>query len=161
MGLREDASEGAPLCRWCYRELIIDVMPTDDRVLGFSNRWYLPAIFAARYVDLADLRLPVITPVYFLATKLEAFRGRGHNDFTGSHDLEDIVTVIDGRGEILSEVAASPPDVRAYIGSELRQLLGVQTFVDAVSGFLLPDAASQSRRPALLERLRVLAELRA
>lgn len=133
-------------------------MPTDDRILGFANRWYRPAISSAQYVDLADLRLRVITPVYFLATKLDAFRGRGYNDLTGSHDLEDIVAVIDGRDAIIREVAASPSGVRAYIATELRQLLGVPTFVDALSGFLLPDSASQSRRPALLERLRALAE---
>jgi hypothetical protein len=158
LGLREDASQGAPMCRWRYQHLIIDVMPTDDRVLGFGNRWYRPAISSAQDVDLADLRLRVITPVYFLATKLEAFRGRGHNDITGSHDLEDIVAVIDGRDEIAREVAASPADVRAYVAAELRHLLGVQAFVDALSGFLLPDSTSQSRRPALLRRLRALAE---
>jgi hypothetical protein len=37
LGLREDVSEGAPLCRWRYKDLTIDVMPTDDRVLGFSR----------------------------------------------------------------------------------------------------------------------------
>jgi hypothetical protein len=158
LGLRADASQGAPMCRWRYEHLIIDVMPTDDRVLGFGNCWYRPAITAAQHVDLADLRLRVITPVYFLATKLEAFHGRGQNDITGSHDLEDIVAVIDGREEIAREVAASPADVRTYVASELRHLLGVQAFVDALSGFLLPDSASQSRRPTLLGRLRALAE---
>ena len=83
---------------------------------------------------------------------------RPTKDSTGSHDLEDIVAVIDGREEIAREVAASPADVRTYVASELRHLLGVQAFVDALSGFLLPDSASQSRRPALLRRLRALAE---
>jgi hypothetical protein len=83
---------------------------------------------------------------------------RPTKDITGSHDLEDIVAVIDGREEIAREVAASPADVRTYVASELRHLLGVQAFVDALSGFLRPDSASQSRRPALLRRLRALAE---
>jgi hypothetical protein len=56
LGLRENASLGAPMCRWRYQHLIIDVMPTDDRVLGFGNRWYRPAISLARHVNLADLR---------------------------------------------------------------------------------------------------------
>jgi predicted transcriptional regulator len=66
--------------------------------------------------------------------------------------------VIDGREEIARELAASSADVREYVASELRHLLGVQAFVDALSGFLMPDSASQSRRPALLRRLRALAE---
>jgi hypothetical protein len=65
--------------------------------------------------------------------------------------------VIDGREEIARELAASPADVRAYVASELRHLLGVRSFVDALSGFLLPDSASQSRRPALVRRLLALA----
>jgi len=33
-----------------------------------------------------------------LATKLEAFRGRGKGDHLLSRDLEDVVTLIDGKG---------------------------------------------------------------
>ena len=40
LGLVEDTSEGAPLCRWRYQKIIVDVMPTLESVLGFSNRWY-------------------------------------------------------------------------------------------------------------------------
>ncbi len=42
LGLHEDASEGAPTCRWRHGNLILDVLPTDERILGFSNRWYAP-----------------------------------------------------------------------------------------------------------------------
>src|SRR6188508_318947 len=55
LGLSEDSSEGAPTCRWRYKGLIIDVMPTDERVLGFSNRWYASAIAAARRITIAGL----------------------------------------------------------------------------------------------------------
>src|SRR5579864_3229152 len=39
IGLTEDHSEDAPICRWRHDDLLIDVMPTDQRILGFSNRW--------------------------------------------------------------------------------------------------------------------------
>jgi len=39
-GFVNDISEGAPLCRWVYRGVRIDVMPNDPAILGFSNRWY-------------------------------------------------------------------------------------------------------------------------
>jgi hypothetical protein len=63
LGLGEDSREGAPTCRWRYRDLIIDVMPTDERVLGFSNRWYAPAIAAAQRITVADLNIRVVTAV--------------------------------------------------------------------------------------------------
>ncbi len=157
LGLTEDSSEGAPLCRWRHGQLIIDVMPTSEDVLGFSNRWYTPALGSAGFMQISDLRLRVITPVYFLATKLEAFRARSGGDVSGSHDLEDVVTVIDGRAEIIAEVRSAPVDVRTFIASELQQLLAVRAFTDALPGFLLPDAANQARRPLLVERLTELA----
>jgi hypothetical protein len=155
--LHEDHREGAPTCRWRHGDLTIDVMPTDEKILGFSNRWYEPAIASAQNVEIAGLSIQLITPVYFLATKLEAFRGRGNDDYSGSHDLEDLIAVVDGRPEIVQEVRNAPIDVRRYIASEVGRLLGTRMFVDALAGFLLPDAASQGRLSVLRERLGALA----
>jgi hypothetical protein len=33
----------------------------------------------------------MVTAPYFLATKIEAFYGRGKKDFLASHDMEDII----------------------------------------------------------------------
>jgi hypothetical protein len=63
-------------------------MPTDERILGFSNRWSTPAIATSQWVHVDRVRLRLVTAPYFLATKLEAFLGRGRGDFAGSHDLE-------------------------------------------------------------------------
>jgi hypothetical protein len=159
LGLTEDTTEGAPLCRWRYKDLIVDVMPIDEDVLGFSNRWYRPAIESALLRSVADREIRVVTSVYFVATKLEAFHGRGANDVAASHDLEDIITVVDGRPELISEIASATPEVRTFIASEISTLLDNQDFIDALSGFLLPDAASQARRPLLQERLGAIAAL--
>ena len=157
IGLIEDDREHSPICRWRHEGLVIDVMPTDERILGFTNRWYLPAIASARQVRLGTFSLRLITPVYFVATKLEAFRGRGAGDYGASHDLEDLITVVDGRTELIDEVHSAAQDVRSYIAAECGKLLNTPAFVDALAGFLLPDAASQARRPLLLERLQALA----
>ncbi len=60
-------------------------MPTGETILGFSNRWYRPAIAAAQRVPIVGLLARIITPIYYLATKLEAFRSRGRSDYSGSH----------------------------------------------------------------------------
>ena len=41
-GFQEDSRPGAPLCRWCIDDLLLDLMPTQGEILGFSNRWYPP-----------------------------------------------------------------------------------------------------------------------
>ncbi len=159
LGLTEDITEGAPLCRWRYRDLIVDVMPIDEGVLGFSNRWYLPAMQSAQTRAIGGSDVRVVTPVYFVATKLAAFHGRGAGHVTVSHDLEDIIIVVDGRPDLVGEIGAAEPEVRAFIASEIGFLLTNRDFVDALPGFLLPDAASQARRPLLEGRLRAIAAL--
>lgn len=157
LGLSEDTSAGAPLCRWRIGALLVDVMPTSQEILGFTNRWYTPALATAQPTQLDELQIRVITPVYFLATKLEAFCARGRADIGGSHDLEDILTVIDGRPEIVEEVQSAQADVRAYIAAVFQELLSTRAFTDALPGFLLPDAATQARLPLLIGRLNKLA----
>lgn len=160
LGFMEDTSEDAPLCRWRNGTTIIDVLPTSERVLGFTNRWYPAAVATARTIRIAGHNARIVTPVLFVATKLEAFHGRGAGDVVASHDLEDIVTVIDGRPELVEEVAGAPDDVRAFIAAEIRDLLAHADFIEALPGFLLPDRASQARLPLLVERLKMLTESR-
>ena len=123
LGFREDDTEGAPVCRWRQNKTILDVMPLDEKILGFSNRWYKPAMDSAKESELEPgLRMRVVTSVYFCATKLEAFRGRGKEGYGLSKDLEDLVAVIDGRAEIIEEIRRAPETVKAYIASEARKL---------------------------------------
>jgi hypothetical protein len=79
------------------------------------------------------------------ATKIEAFRGRGRGDFLASHDLEDLIFVIDGRSAIVEEVQTEAPLLREYLRTEIAGLPATPGFIDALPGYLLPDAASQAR----------------
>ncbi|HTZ81703.1 MAG TPA: hypothetical protein VMB66_00840 [Candidatus Acidoferrales bacterium] len=159
-GFSEDVSEGAPICRWRLKKTILDVMPLDEKILGFSNRWYKPAMDSAVVNELEPgLRVRVVTAVYFCVTKLEAFAGRGKHDYQSSHDLEDLMAVVDGRPELAEEIRSGPEDARAYIRAEFRKLLATPEFLDALPGYLLPDQASQARVSILLERLRKIETL--
>jgi hypothetical protein len=92
LGFTEDASEGAPICFWQHEEIKLDLMPLDEKILGFSNRWYKSAMGSAREFEIeGDVRIRVVTASYFCGTKLEAFRGRGKGDYIASHDLEDLI----------------------------------------------------------------------
>ena len=154
LGLSEDNREGAPTCRWRHGDLTIYVMPVDAQVLGFANRWYLPAMESAETFELSALILRLISPVYFVAAKLEAFYGRGGGDHLASHDLEDAMAVVDGREELVAEVRSAPQDVRDYIREEFRRLLSSEDFLNAMPGFLADDEA---RVPVLRGRLDELA----
>jgi predicted nucleotidyltransferase len=161
LGFGEDTSEDAPLCRWTHHRTILDVMPLNEKILGFANRWYKAAMESSVTIRLkADLEIRAVTAPYFIATKLEAFKGRGKGDFFGSHDLEDLVAVVDGRETLAAEIRAELVELRAYIQAEAKSLLATAGFLDALPGYLLPDAASQSRIGIVLNRLEDLASIR-
>ena len=76
----------------------------------------------------------MITAPYFLATKFEAFHGRGNSDYRMSHDLEDIVTVIDGRPELASEVEKTDHAVAGFSGRRVFRSAGESRFPRGVAG---------------------------
>ncbi|GAB4353163.1 MAG: hypothetical protein Kow006_18220 [Gammaproteobacteria bacterium] len=137
VGFRED-SEG-PICRWLLndgRERIkLDVMPIDEKILGFSNRWYAQAIREACDTELpSGTVIRVVTPAYFLATKLEAFAGRGKGDYF-SHDLEDIVFVMENRSRLILELIDSPEELKRYFSEQAGMLLNDE-FLNVLPGLL-------------------------
>jgi hypothetical protein len=56
-----------------------------------------------------------VSPPYLVATKLEAFSGRGAGEHLVSRDLEDVVALADGRAEIVEEVRLAPGAVRDFL----------------------------------------------
>lgn len=153
LGFHHSLAEGAPICRWQHEALILDLIPTDPSILGFGNTWYRPALENAQRATVGEYRVRLITAPYFVATKLEAFHGRGKNDFRMSHDLEDIVTVIDGRAELAGEIRAAPANLQEYLSREFGTLLSTRDFMEALSGHLLPDVASQQRLGLVVKRI--------
>ena len=159
-GFANDTSEGVPICRWIRQGIQLDLMPSQPGILPFHNRWYPVAAYTAHPWPLPSGRsLRVITAPVFLATKLEALKGRGNRDYFASHDLEDIVTVIDGRPELLDEARSSTDELKSYLAAEFRCLLGQEGFLDSLAAHLPGDEASQARYPLLLGRVRELEQI--
>jgi hypothetical protein len=160
LGFREDASEGAPICRWIVAGVRVDVMPTDGAVLGFRNRWYKEAILHAVLAEAEGERFRIVSAPYFCATKLEAFGDRGGGDLY-HHDLEDVIALVDGRSELHSEIERAARGVRRYLAHTIATLLDSDAFLEALPGHLPADAAGQARRPLVEARLRAIATLSA
>lgn len=122
-GFRESMEDDIA-CRMRLKNLIVDFMPDDEKILGFSNRWYSQAIQQATNYTLQDgLVIKLVTPVYFVATKLEAYRGRGKNDPLQSRDIEDILNIFDGRKEIVAEIKQSAEGLNKTIREQLSELI--------------------------------------
>ena len=67
LGFVQDVADEGPICRWSVGGLVVDVMPTDEKTLGFSNRWYRAAIRESVYVDLEPgLTIRLVSAPYFV-----------------------------------------------------------------------------------------------
>jgi hypothetical protein len=134
--------------------VLFDLMPTDPAILGFSNRWYPEAVKTATHVRLSD-RIPirVISAPSFVATKLEAFVSRGGSDILSSHDLEDILNVIDGRPSIIDEMTAATDALQKYVGEQFTSLLSRSDIENYLPGLL----TDENRVGIVFSRLRSMA----
>lgn len=163
LGLEEDTTIGAPRCRWRFTDAprrIVDIMPTKGEVLGFSTEWYAEAFHSAEPFQVPGgpvIRL--VKPAYFLVTKLTAFHDRGRQDPTISHDLEDIIAVVDGRASLVQELQDAPPEVRAFIAGAWRGLLETGEVPALLEAHLGPDEASQARAGIVLSRIEAMSRL--
>lgn len=132
------------ICRLRLGDLKVDFMPDDEKILGFSNRWYQQALANTQNYQLTDdLIIRLLSPPYFIATKLEAYKGRGENDLLASRDIEDILNIVDGRPELINDLKATDPQVRNYIAEEIAALLNDEMIDYAVQGMVVGGAARQ------------------
>jgi predicted nucleotidyltransferase len=160
LGFSHDLAKDAPICRWRKAELVVDLMPSHEGVLGFYNRWYPLALVSAVRIQLPDLsHIQLIAAPAFIGTKIEAFKARGRGDFLSSHDLEDILTLVDGRDTLLAEINGAATELRQYLSATFSEWLLNQDFLQALPGHLPADSASQRRLGRLLNVLGAIARL--
>lgn len=158
-GFSQPLDEGDPPYRWTLSGMKLDLMPLDPAVLGFSSRWYEMAMQTANMIDLEKgLTIRLVTPTCFIATKLEAFLDRGLGDYLSSHDFEDVLSVVDGRPELVVELAVAEPGLRSFVASTFARLLGDENFLNALPGLIM-EGSPQGRTSIVLARLQEIARL--
>lgn len=101
----------------------------------------------------------MISAPYFLACKFAAFDNRGNGDYLMSHDIEDIVAVLDGRPGVVEKVKQTSGELQHHLIDRFQALLANYNFMDALPGHLPPDTASQERVPIVIDRMKAIAEL--
>ena len=160
LGLKPASEPGAPICRFRLEGHVLDVMPVEEQVLGFSNRWYRSAVSnRVSQVLPSGTRLHHIDAPHFLATKMEAFQSRGAGDPITSHDLEDLVRVVDGREALTREMEQAPAELRAHVAAGLQKCLADRYFLEALPGYFDDHSEGRQRSDIVIRRLRALASL--
>ncbi len=159
-GFKNDTSKGAPICRWLYKDIKVDVMPTDPNVLGFTNRWYEEGIEMKIQKTLPDgTEVFVFPPEYYLAAKFEAHNSRGGNDLRQSHDFEDIIYILDNCSDLLDNIRTSNPNVREYLKTECQRLLENPNITEGIET-ALPYGSGEESSDILGMLIREIAEIK-
>ena len=158
-GFDHDMSADAPICRCRLGELIVDIMPTQGEQIGLNTTWFTEILTHAIETEYAHTPLKIVSAVGFLVTKYLTFTERGEGDFYASHDLEDFITVMDGRAAIVEEINEAPEALRNYLITNIQSLVEDEDFQEALPGHLPPDSASQQRLPQLQQKLKDIAAL--
>ena len=127
-------------------------MPAQDETGRFSDRWFQYALATASEKTLRGVTVKTISATCFIATKLAAFENRGNNDYF-SHDIEDIITLIDGRRSVVEELSGENETLKKYVSEKINQLIQDVRFLDALPGHMGGDEMQQRRLPLLIDRL--------
>lgn len=127
------------ICRFIYDRVTVDIMPDDEKVIGFSNPWYRPGLQKVQSYQLTNgpdinmLPLP-----YFIATKFSAFNGRGKRNYVTSHDFEDIIYLTDNATTIVKHIKEADADVKDYLKKEYRAVWENSNRTEIISCHLQP-----------------------
>lgn len=134
-----------------------DLVPAGEHLGGSGNPWDVIAIETAIEATIGGgITIRHVSAPAFLAQKWAAHHDRGREDPLGSHDLEDILALLASRPAILVEIAATPPELQAYLAGQAKGLLADPSADDLLAAHLnhaQDPAATTAAVKAALGRL--------
>ena len=158
-GFSHDTSKDAPICRWIYEGVLVDLMPTKEEILGFTNSWYEIGISNKIPYILPDgVEIAIFPPEVYLASKIEAFNNRGSQDFRQSHDFEDIIYLLDNKPDIQTDIVNSDDHVKEFIKKEFSDLLLRSDLLEGVE-CALPFGTDSNGIESIMDLLQSIANI--
>lgn len=129
----ENDQESGIICRYKIQGIIVDIMPTDESVLNFNNKWYPDGYKNAIEFTLDDgTAIFIFSLPYFLASKWDAHKDRGAGDLRTSQDFEDMVYVFENCKDVFEQLSAGSKEILAYFREEWKSLIDTPDFEEGV-----------------------------
>lgn len=123
IGFSNDIESGI-VCRFIIQGIIVDIMPTNDPSIGFTNSWYQKGFEnSLDFIIDEYCTIKILTAPYFIATKFEAHNGRGNNDGRTSQDFEDIIFILENRASVWHEINHVNNELKIFLIKEFKKLL--------------------------------------
>lgn len=148
-------AEDDVICRFRYAEVKVDVMNTKAIGWAPANPWFAPGFALKEKVEVEEQIIQILPLPYFLATKFEAYNGRGKNEPRTSHDFEDIVYVLENRTDIAEQIITAPEDVKPFLKSEFESILKDSAKQEAILGNLYYETRDE-RFNMIIEKLKII-----
>ncbi len=151
LGFRHDTRQGAPICRWIFNNVTVDIMTTDEKFTGFTNRWYEEGISQTITAHLpSKQKISILALPYYIASKIEAFKSRGAGDFRFSQDIEDIILILDSLTD-LNSIKKGPDAVLDYFNQEFKIMVQDDQFLESVRAFIGYSQTSSDRAQRIID----------
>lgn len=137
--------EDEVLCRFRYSDIKVDVMSTQAIGWAPANIWFQEGMAHTITVAVAPTKqIRILELPYFLATKFAAFNDRGTDPRT-SHDMEDLIYVLDSNSTWETAIANTTTTIKDYLHKQFAQI-EFET--------ILAHLAENDRAKLVMERIR-------
>lgn len=143
---------GHAIINYLYKGISVDIMPSEDSVLGPANKWYKVGFNNLWTINVENEEISILSAACFLATKFEAFKDRG-GDYRTSHDFEDIIYVLDNRTTIVEEIENEQAEIITYLKQEFQKIHDHSSFEEIISVHIHPFMIEE-RLPLVLEKVK-------
>lgn len=139
-----------PICRFAYQGVIVDFMPTDGAILGFTNSWYPEGFKSAVQTTLpTGPRIRILQLSYFVATKCEAFCQRGAKDLYASKDLEDIVFLLAFGRSARTDMQQAPARIKEALDAVRKEIESKHTLLEIVEAHIDRTAKPEAKQQVI------------
>lgn len=136
-----------PIGRFIYKGIIVDFMPTDAAILGFTNPWYKAGIQNAATTKLSSGTSIRFLPIeYFVATKCTAFLDRGAADLYASKDLEDIVFLLAYGSAIREKLEGAPWEIKEALDKVREKIEGSHSLMEIIEAHIDRKATAAQKQ---------------
>lgn len=67
--------------------------------------------------------IKILSAPFFIATKIEAYKGRGKSDGRTSQDFEDVIYLLENRENLWNELDKTEGELKTYLKTEFQLLI--------------------------------------
>ena len=150
LGFKLDVT-GHSVCSYKYKDIPVDIMSTEDMPLMPSTKWFKLGLATLQTVKANNIDIQILSAPYFLATKFKAFNDRGI-DYRTSHDIEDVIYVLDNNIDIVNQINQADTKVREFIKSEFQKIIDNDALEEIIAAHVHPLVIEQ-RQAIIMDKL--------